>query len=791
MTTTGSGEPRRPERLLIVSADMGEGHNATGRALREAAERLWPGIEVHWVDVLETMGTATGPAFRRIYKTCVEKLPWLYDFFYSSMWHHRWFATAAKRVIGAWSGRGLAPSIDRVRPDLVLSTYPMGSTGLQWLRRQRGLSVPTAAWISDFAPHPSWVHDGVDLNLVMHEVAVAPARDSVPGAEVRVSAPPVAGAFRPADRAAARASAGLGGARRVAVVSCGSLGFGRGDDTVRELLAGDPGLTVVVVTGRNERLKTVLTNAFAGDARVRVLGWVDDMSRLMAAADVIVTNAGGATALEALACGRAVLLHNPIAGHGRTNANLMAEAGLAIICTRAGELADALRPERAGELTALEAAAGGHAGRLRLSEGLMMLAEVPAKAHDRRLPAADALFLHAGTPKAPQYVGTVLVFSRGPRLTTRHVTGMISAVPGVGGTLTGTGLLRGARWSGRRLTDPATLVDEISTGDLTQAADEFFSSPLRGGKLGAARLVTGLPGGRRAVLVALHHALGDGMTVLQALLSDTDTSAGLTWATRPVTAVGGSGFRPEPRKLAGGLWRLATAGGAPESPLDGALADAERRHALLRLPGRQVRAKARALEVSAAELLTAVFAESLHEVFGLPEHARFRLMVPWSLRGTGSLRTAGNHTGAVSIDLPVGPMELPERAALVAATMRERIEAGVPEAAHGVVRLLGALPPPLRPMAARGVYRGTWFNAIGTVMPGPRRKVTWHGAVLTEAYPVLAVAPGTGLAWGAMTWGDGITLCFTAPAGLGPLAERIAKHTDAVFTEPAGDTGRP
>ncbi|MEU3269826.1 WS/DGAT domain-containing protein [Saccharomonospora sp. NPDC006951] len=785
VTTTGSTEPRRPERLLIVSADMGEGHNATGRALREAAENLWPGIEVHWVDVLETMGSATGPAFRRIYATCVEKLPWLYDFFYSSMWHHRWFATAAKRVIGAWSGRGLAPLLDRIRPDLVLSTYPMGSTGLQWLRRRRGFSVPTAAWISDFAPHPSWVHEGVDFNFVMHEVALAPARDSVPGAEVRVSAPPVPSAFRPSDRAAARASTGLGAAKRVAVISCGSLGFGRGDDTVRELLAGDPGLTVVVAAGRNERLHAVLTGAFAGDARVKVLGWVGDMPGLMAAADVVVTNAGGATALEALACGRAVVLHNPIAGHGRTNANLMAEAGLAIVCAGPGELAAVMRPGRAGELRALEAAAGRHAGRLRLAEGLSTLAGVPTKARDRPLPSADALFLHAETPEAPQYVGTVLMFSAGPRITTRHVAGMISAVPGIGGRLTGAGVLHGARWSGRELTDAAALVDEVSTENLTEAVDEFFSSPLGCGRLGAARLVAGLPGGRRAVLVALHHALGDGMTVLQALLSDTDTSAGVTWATRPVTAVGGSGFRPEPRKLASGLWRLATAGGAPESPLDGALADAERRHTLLRLRGRRVRAKARALEVSVAELLTAVFAESLHEVFGFPGHTRFRLMVPWSLRGTGSLRTAGNHTGAVSMDLPTGPMELAERAARVAATMRGRIEAGVPEAAHGVVRLLGALPPPLRPMAARGVYRGTWFNAIGTVMPGPRRKVTWHGAVLTEAYPVLAVAPGTGLAWGAMTWGEGITLCFTGPPALGPVIERIAKHTDAVFAEPA------
>jgi UDP-N-acetylglucosamine:LPS N-acetylglucosamine transferase len=69
------------------------------------------------------------------------------------------------------------------------------------------------------------------------------------------------------------------------------------------------------------------------------------------AADVVVTNAGGATGLEALACGRPVLMHRPIAAHGRANAQLMADAGLAMVCETDGELGDAVReliatPER-------------------------------------------------------------------------------------------------------------------------------------------------------------------------------------------------------------------------------------------------------------------------------------------------------------------------------------------------------------------------------------------------------------------------------------------------------------
>ena len=44
-----------------------------------------------------------------------------------------------------------------------------------------------------------------------------------------------------------------------------------------------------------------LETAFAGEPRVRVLGFTDSMSDLLAAADVLVHSTGGVTCLEALA----------------------------------------------------------------------------------------------------------------------------------------------------------------------------------------------------------------------------------------------------------------------------------------------------------------------------------------------------------------------------------------------------------------------------------------------------------------------------------------------------------
>jgi hypothetical protein len=45
-----------PWRALIVSADIGEGHNSAGRALEEAIARVWPGCQVRWLDALAALG---------------------------------------------------------------------------------------------------------------------------------------------------------------------------------------------------------------------------------------------------------------------------------------------------------------------------------------------------------------------------------------------------------------------------------------------------------------------------------------------------------------------------------------------------------------------------------------------------------------------------------------------------------------------------------------------------------------------------------------------------------------
>lgn len=357
-----------PRRVLIVSAAIGEGHNATGRALEETIRRIWPACEVRWLDTLQAMGPGIGPMARFFYIMQVERTPWVYEFFFGAIWRYRWFLTWSKRLIGSWCGRGMARAIRRYDPDLIISTYPLSSAGLSWLRDHRGLDAPIGAWVSDFCPHPYWLYGTLDVHYVVHPSAVPVAGAAEPGARVQVGALAVADKFHRADRAEARRRLGIAEHSFVALLTTGSLGLGRSGQAVRALLAGHPDVQVVAVCGHNERRRKRLERfSFPGD-RVRILGWTDDMPGWLAAADVVLTNGGGVTVLEAITCGRPVIMFDPIAGHGKTNASLMASSGVGLLCASPAELTEAIRelvtdPEARARLEKKEAETAGTRGK--------------------------------------------------------------------------------------------------------------------------------------------------------------------------------------------------------------------------------------------------------------------------------------------------------------------------------------------------------------------------------------------------------------------------------------------
>lgn len=342
--------------MLVVSASMGAGHDG---AAHELARRLEvAGHRVRVVDLFDAAPRVLAWLWRESYRCQLRFAPGMYERSYrlyyrrsrSWQWTLRVLCRIARTTLIGW--------VRETEADVVVSTYALGTLILGELHEGHLFTPPLVNFLTDFGVHPRTVHRGVDLHLAVHEVAAEDARRYV-HTPVVATGPAVSPRFRDElpSRNAARAALDLGSSARVVLVVAGSWGVGHDLLGTVRALTDDGRFTVITLCGRDERLRRELTAAGLG----RVSGWTDQLPRYLAAADVLVENAGGLTAMEACAAGVPVVSFRPIPGHGRDNVRSMQRAGvsswpadLTALCRVVGELT-ADTTARTGQIAAARA----------------------------------------------------------------------------------------------------------------------------------------------------------------------------------------------------------------------------------------------------------------------------------------------------------------------------------------------------------------------------------------------------------------------------------------------------
>ena len=342
---TGSEDHELPRNVLIISAEMGEGHNAAAAALTETIKECWPGCVVKQFDTMELRGHRFAKVARWSYGFQLNVWPWSYEAFYSVLSRSQGFADRSRSIVGAFFGPRLDKGMRGLQPDVVISTYPFGSGALDWLRRKRGLDALTVTYIPAFHVHPLWAYKGIDMHFVMYDTAAEHAL--LPGLEgsLRVGAPPVRKGFGEVGRDEARERLGLAAEEFVVLVTGGAWGLGAIADGVESLVRLDgPPLHVVAVCGKNAQLEArARALESVGRDRLTVFGYISNMPEMMAAADVVVTNGAGVTVLEALRTPRPVVAFAPLAGHGIASTKEMVGRHLAVEAHTVAELTAQVR----------------------------------------------------------------------------------------------------------------------------------------------------------------------------------------------------------------------------------------------------------------------------------------------------------------------------------------------------------------------------------------------------------------------------------------------------------------
>ena len=286
-------------KLLILSSDTGEGHNSAAAAIASAAKSA--GFISSIRKPLEE-STKINRALAGFYNTLLRRRPqWmgLYfrlidsvrpnerDFFYSKV----------RPYIGRF--------LDQEKPDIVLSVHPMMNQFLQRYIKEEQMGIPCYTFLTD--PFPpfwrGWSSTYVDRYFVATDEALqALTASGIPAWRIERVAMPVRQQFVPAtmiEIQEIRAALNIDNSTLI-LINGGARGGGplwKIYETVRKAAVHS---NILVVCGRNAQLRDRIERR--RDPKTKTFGFVQDVHRYVAAADIVITKPGALSAFETLAC---------------------------------------------------------------------------------------------------------------------------------------------------------------------------------------------------------------------------------------------------------------------------------------------------------------------------------------------------------------------------------------------------------------------------------------------------------------------------------------------------------
>ncbi len=328
-------------RLLILTAGFGEGHNAAARALHAAWTLRHGEYSAAVSDVFEEANPLLNRYARKGYLTLINRMPRLWNRMYAFLDKSASsFGTMARFLVT--ERRVLRSVLERNRPDVVCSTYPVYAFLMEEALREAGLRVPhfnivtdsisiNALWWKGGAT--GWFMPNEDSAEVIRRAGVDPRRVYVDGF-------PVAPEFAEDWDAEALPNLASGARPRVLVIIHSGT---RAAESARALLR-ETEWEVTCAVGRDEALRVELEQLAARRAApARVVGWTSEMPGFLRTHHVVVSKAGGATTQEAIAARCPMLVTQIVPGQEEGNYELLRRHGIGGYAPNAEALLQKLR----------------------------------------------------------------------------------------------------------------------------------------------------------------------------------------------------------------------------------------------------------------------------------------------------------------------------------------------------------------------------------------------------------------------------------------------------------------
>jgi processive 1,2-diacylglycerol beta-glucosyltransferase len=318
-------------KFLILSASFGEGHNAAARGVRDGLARIAPEAEVELRDLFGEAYGWVNELVRKTYLAVINRWPRSWGYVYRWLDRKQDFDKNFRRFSPL--KKHLARVLERFQPDAVVSTFPAYPYLLSQIpgtaRRYKTIVVVT----DSITVNAIWYRCDADYFLVPNEQSATVLRSGgIAPDKIKIFGFPVNPKF--AELAQARPTPSPQSERRVLyVINAASR---RAPELVRKLLDLDIHLTVTV--GHDEHLRRAIESVSNDrkacperSRRIDILGWTDQLPRLLCQSHLLIGKAGGATVQETIAAGCPMIINHVVSGQEEGNAQLIVETNSGVI----------------------------------------------------------------------------------------------------------------------------------------------------------------------------------------------------------------------------------------------------------------------------------------------------------------------------------------------------------------------------------------------------------------------------------------------------------------------------
>ncbi|HYJ92573.1 MAG TPA: hypothetical protein VEV84_14785, partial [Pyrinomonadaceae bacterium] len=300
--------PNTP-KILILSSDTGGGHRSAAQAIADGINRFWHGgsVAVRIFRAVEESHHITQRLVNLYNWLLCHKQGWM-KYLY---WAVNKFRPETREFFYRRCFGYLRDMFEKWCPHVVVSVHPLTQHFIARVLKELNLAqqIPLVTVVTDpcYGFWRGWACEDVALYLVANEDAREQLVDyGISPDRIKVSGMPVDPKFHEVDEKDAqnaRQAFGLDPDKFTVFLNAGWIGGGNVPQIFRELVRGELDVQAIFLAGKNEKLRREAEEiARTAKFPVKVIGYSNEVEKLMQSANIMVSKLGGLTTFEAFAC---------------------------------------------------------------------------------------------------------------------------------------------------------------------------------------------------------------------------------------------------------------------------------------------------------------------------------------------------------------------------------------------------------------------------------------------------------------------------------------------------------